>query len=123
MGWRLWRLYYRDELNLVRAIAIVLAILVLLAGGLVWLIRPIGPAVTVHGEVEALGFHETKFGSRPTASVSVDGRVIRVDLRAGFDCTVGDRITVRRRSTRWGFLYGVGRNPRPCSRDKASFRH
>ena len=114
----MWLEYYRDDRRAVGIIAAGLFFILLpLLGGLAWLAYPTGPSLLVEGRIEALGFRETDFGSVPVASVRVDGRPVRIGLPARYGCMKGDRIALKRRSTRFGAGYGVGANPRPCTRD------
>ena len=114
---RMWLVYYRDDRRAVGIIAAGLFFILLpLLGGLVWLAYPTGPAELIQGRIEALGFHETEFGSAPVASVWVDGRPVRIGLPARYGCTTGDRITLQRRPTRFGSRYRIGANARPCTR-------
>ena len=113
---RLWREYHRHEIRLTAYSVAGLLGLGLLVSGAIWLAHPIGPVETVQGRVEGLGYHETDLGSVPMASVKVEGQPIRIRMPARFGCAIGDRITLMRRPTRFGFRYVVGPNPRPCSR-------
>ncbi|GAA0638138.1 hypothetical protein [Brevundimonas lenta] len=112
---RFWLNYYRDEVGFVRAITAATGVILLITSGLLWLTYPAGPVRPVEGRIIAVGFMETDRGSRSTASVSVDGRPVRIQLPARYGCRKGDRIALKRRATRFGFSYGVGRNPKPCS--------
>ena len=114
----MWLEYCRDDIRGVGIIAAGLFFILLpLLGGLVWLAYPTGPSYPVQGRIEALGFHETDFGSVPVASVRIDGRPVRIRLPARYGCMIGDRIALKRRSARFGSGYGVGANPRPCARE------
>lgn len=114
--WRFWLDYHRDELGAVRAIAGYLLLIVPAIGVVVWLAYPTGPSRTVEGEVLALGFRETDLGAVPSASIKIGDRSVRIDLPLKYGCKAGDRIALKRRPSRFGFAYGVGTNPRPCSR-------
>lgn len=114
--WRFWFVAHEGNLGLLFLLVGSIPVI----GILVWLfseaLLPAGEITTVEGELVGMGFHETDQGSIPTGSVRIDDTTVRIALPARLGCQVGDHIQLRRRELRFGYAYGVGANPRPCSK-------
>ena len=110
--WRFWVTEHRETLGVPLMILGVLFLLVLFG----WDMLPFGPVSDGKGRILGLGFHEDYEGSRATASVEVEGKVVRIYLPTRHGCQVGDDIQLRSRTTRWGRVYGAAYVPRPCQR-------
>ena len=113
--WRLW-LASRLETSGLRILFIGVAAILSLALGLLVTTRlPVGPVTVVEGRIVDVGYRESERGSVRTASVELEDGVVRTAIPERFGCRVGDRVKLQRRPLRYGYSYGLGPNPRPCS--------
>jgi hypothetical protein len=87
-----------------------------LGGAWVWARTPVSREPVV-GRVMSVGFREDDMGSFRVASIAVDGRIVRVRMRAHIDCRAGDAVNLLRGRARLGVRYGIKVNDRrPCGR-------
>ena len=114
--WRFWWRSQGQHFGLVLAIGGSACLILLIGIPLIWLTLSRGPSEAVHGQILGSGFQETYQGSLPTASVKVDGNIIRIELPARLGCQIGDRIRLKRTPVRLGYAYTVGANTSPCFR-------
>jgi hypothetical protein len=77
---------------------------------------PTGPVRHLEGEITALGMRETYEGSHASASVKLEGRIVRIEVPTRYDCRVGDRIQLTQRPTRWGSTTRLAMTRWPCAR-------
>jgi hypothetical protein len=115
--WRFW-LATRSEISGLLILFLVVGAVLTLA---LWLLvsthLPVGPATTVEGRIVGIGYRESERGSVRTASIELEDGVVRTAIPERFGCRVGDRVRLQRRPLRFGYSYGIGANPRPCSTD------
>lgn len=101
--------FHAEKLGLPLVIAGLIVLFVL-----IWLaFAPMGPSTTTEGRVIAIGPLQSEQGSRSTASVKVDGQVVRIIAPFRHGCRVGDIIQLDRKPTRWGARYSPS-GPSPC---------
>lgn len=77
---------------------------------------PAGPVRQLEGEIMGIGMRETYEGSYASASVKLEGRIVRIRLPTRHDCRVGDRIQLTQRPTRWGSTTRLAITRWPCAR-------
>lgn len=63
---------------------------------------PLGPPQTTEGEITHFGIIDTELGSRPVATVRVDGTVHHMGLPVNHVCEVGDVVPLHRQKHLWG---------------------
>ena len=110
-NFRVWLASAKETLGLPLAAVVAIA----LAALLFLVILPTTASEPTTGVVLSVGPISGKVRPASPATVRADGRLSTVRLRPNVDCQVGDRIALRRSKTRFGYAYGVGANPRPCS--------
>ena len=110
---RFWIAEHKETLGIPLMILGVLMLLGLFG----WALLPFGPVTESQGRIVGMGYREDYEGSRATASIEVEGKVVRIYLPVRHGCQVGDHVQMRSRTTRWGRVFGAALVPRPCSRD------
>ncbi|WP_293406445.1 hypothetical protein [Phenylobacterium sp.] len=95
---------HRDGIML----AVAMSVVVLVLAGLVLPIISLEPGRETEGAVVGLLSSESETGTRPGIWVEVGERRVRLGMRRGHGCVVGDRIALVERETLLGPRYSPG---------------